>query len=274
MTAPMFRNRYLAHALGGLNGYSYLNNEPALVNSIKNGHRYLEVDLTLTEDGHVVPAHGWSEKNAERCGMTYDPSFRHMTKELFLKQTLHGMPTMDTEKLYGYMKKYPDLWWQLDLHTLSREEAAKVTDAVVADFHEDHELLGRFLVQANSPEMYDGIESVYHFTYYQLFLKKGLPADEFEEALRYCRDHGFVSVSLNSSDASEETIKAIHDAGLAVLVYTVDKKKRRDELFAMGVDTICTDVFSPEGDRQERINAMPPVKLMNRIVNKVRRLMS
>jgi glycerophosphoryl diester phosphodiesterase len=268
----MFRNRYLAHALGGLDGYSYLNNEPALVNSLANEHKYLEVDLTLTTDGHVVPAHGWSEKNAERCGMKYDPSFRNMTKELFLKQTLHDMPTMDTETLYGYMKKYPDLFWQLDLHTLNYEKAVLVTRAVLADFHDDTELFSHFLIQANSPEMFEGIESVYHFTYYQLFLKKGISDEDLEECLRYCTDNGLVSVSLNSQDADPETIRKIHDAGLAVVVYTVDKKKRRDELFDMGADTICTDVFSPRQDKVDRFNSLPPVRLYNRIVKKIKRL--
>ena len=57
---PMFKNKYLAHALGGYEGYKYLNNEPALKAAIKNGHKYYEVDLTLTTDGHVVPSHGWT----------------------------------------------------------------------------------------------------------------------------------------------------------------------------------------------------------------------
>lgn len=30
MLAPMFKNKYMAHALGGYQGHKYLNNEPAL----------------------------------------------------------------------------------------------------------------------------------------------------------------------------------------------------------------------------------------------------
>ncbi|MCR5067482.1 MAG: hypothetical protein K6A14_05435 [Erysipelotrichaceae bacterium] len=104
MLAPMFNNKYMAHALGGYKGYKYLNNEPALKQAIADGHRYFEVDLCLTTDGHVVPAHGWSEKDCERSGMEYKPELRNMTRELFLRQSIHGMPTMDAEILYQYMK--------------------------------------------------------------------------------------------------------------------------------------------------------------------------
>lgn len=265
MTAPMFKNRYMAHALGGYKGFKYLNNEDALKNAIKNEHRYFEVDLTLTEDGHVVPSHGWSEANCERAGMTYLPEFEHMTREMFLRQRVHDMPTMDTETLYQYMKKHPNFYWQLDLHTLSGERAEAVTRAVLRDFHNDRELLDRFLVQANSPEMFEGIEKVYHFNYYQLFLKRGISAEELRKSIEYCKKNGFVSTALSVHDASEENIRTIRKAGLAVLIYSLDKRKKADELFAYGANTICTNTLNPRDDRIRAKKNSKPYKIKKKI---------
>lgn len=265
MTAPMFKNRYMAHALGGYEGFKYLNNEPALINAIRNEHRYFEVDLTLTEDGHVVPSHGWSEANCERVGMPYSADFEHMTKEMFLQQTVHDMPTMDTETLYQYMKKYPKFYWQLDLHTLTGEKAAEVTKAVLRDFHNDKELLDRFLVQANSPEMFEGIEKVWHFNYYQLFLKRGITPEELQASIDYCREHGFVSTALSVHDASEEYIKKIRGAGLAVLIYSLDKRKKAEELFGYGANTICTNTLNPRDDRLRAKKNSPSYKIKKKI---------
>ncbi|MBQ3281889.1 MAG: hypothetical protein IJH41_05745 [Eubacterium sp.] len=256
----MFRNRYMAHALGALHGFGYLNNEEAFLASVRKWHRYFEVDLTLTEDGHVMPAHGWTPENAERCGLEYKEDFGHMTRDLFLKQKVHGMPVMDIETLYGHMKKHPEFFWQLDLHTLDRETAAKVTRALINDLHNDRDLLDRLLIQANSSAMFEGIDSVYHFRYYQLFVRKNASHEKISKAVDYCVKNGFVSLAVHTGDVDPEVVSLIHDAGLKILVYTVNKRKRADDLFVMGVDTICTDRLSPKDDLKEKIRKLPVIR--------------
>ena len=271
MEAKMFECKYIAHALGGYCGYKYLNNEPALKNAIKNGHRYFEVDLTLTEDGHVMPSHGWTEDDCRRSGMPYSEEFAHMTRELFLRQKVHDMPTMDIETLYGYMKKYKRFHWQLDLHTLPKDEAARVTCAVLGDFHHDEELLSRILVQANSPEMFEGIESVYHFSYYQMFVKRGTSLTELEELLDYCKRNGFVSVAISAKDVNDEYIRLIKNYGLYILVYSLDDQKKADRLINAGVDTICTNKLSPRADRERHRRERTPRKIAGRLKRKLRK---
>lgn len=269
MNAPMFENKYLAHALGGYQGYKYLNNEPALKNAIKNGHRFFEVDLRVTNDGHLLPTHGWSEEICPVIGLEYSPEFENMTKELFLKQTVHGMPTMDTELLYQYMKRYPDFYWEIDLHTIPKEEAIRAVRALLSDFHNDTALFDRFLVQANSPEMFEGIDSVYHFKYYQLFIRKDVTPEGLAEAAEYCNKNGFCSVALSAKDAKPENIDFLHGKGLQILVYSVDDQKKADRIASYGADTICTNLLSPRGDRILQFKKHPYVKKMRRVKNKL-----
>ena len=266
---PMFKNKYLAHALGGYEGYKYLNNEPALKAAIKNGHKYYEVDLTLTTDGHVVPSHGWTPANAERCGMPYSPEFENMTKELFLKQTVHDMPTMDTELLYSYMKKYKNFYWELDLHGLKKDAAIEITKTLIKDFHNDEELFERFLVQVNSEEMFEGVDSVYHFKYYQYLLYKGTTPEKLDEAISFCRKHDIISIALSVKDANEEYVKTIKDAGLFILAYSSDKPKTAEKLFKMGVDTICTNTLNPKQDSKTKLKNSFPVKIFRKVKRKI-----
>ena len=268
-TAPMFKNKYLAHALGGYNGYKYLNNETALKHSIRNRHKFYEIDLSLTTDNHVVPSHGWTPANAERSGMTYSADFESMTKELFLKQTVHDMPTMDTELLYSYMKKNKSFYWELDLHKLSKTDASSITKALINDFHNDEELFGRFLVQVNSKEMYEGIESIYHFKYYQYLLYKGTTPEELDSAIGFCKTHGIISIALSVKDASREYLTSIKDAGLCILIYSTDKAKLADELYKMGADTICTNTLSPRLDSITKFKNLFPIKILRKIKRKL-----
>lgn len=66
---PMFKNKLLAHALGGYNGHTYLNTREAFENALKNGYLYFEVDLKLTTDGKLVCWHGRSKRSSKKTGV-------------------------------------------------------------------------------------------------------------------------------------------------------------------------------------------------------------
>lgn len=240
----MFRHKMLAHALGGYEGMSYLNNETCLVNALKNGFYYLEVDLLLADDGELVCSHGWSLKNCQTVGMEYKESFSHMTRELFLQQEIAGMKTMDAALLYKYMKEYPYLFLELDLHSLSAEKAACVTKKVLELFHYDDALLRRCLVQSNSFEMWEGINSVYSFQYQQLVVLKEM--ERLDEYIQFCIDHKICAIAIKKKFADIENIKRIKEAGLALLVFTVNDLSEARIFWDRGADTICTDFLTPK----------------------------
>lgn len=248
--APMYENRYLAHAMGGFHGHRYLNAEEALDNAITCGYRYFEVDLSLTEDGAVVCTHGWSRKDCKKVGMLYHSDFSHMTGEKFLAQKVFGMRTMDARALYARMKAHPDFYWELDLHNLSREKAALITERIVEAFEHDENALDHCLVQVESKDMYRGIHSVYPFRYYQFHVMKHLIA-RLDEFILFCLENGICAMAVNESLMNRETVSKIRDAGLALLAFTVDSKERALELFELGVNTVCTNFIDLSQDATE-----------------------
>lgn len=50
-----------------------------------------------------------------------------------------------------------------------------------------------------------------------------------------------ISVHANHRNLHEEDIARLHDAGLAVMTYTVNEQRRAEQLADWGVDAICTD---------------------------------
>ena len=166
----MFDNRYLAHALGGIDGRKYLNTEKALKTAIAMGHRYFEADLQLTTDGRVVCSHGWTEEICAVSGMDYSDEFESMTRDMFLAQKVFDMPTMDLETLSEYIKRYKDFYWELDIHGVLGDEARVMIQEIKANVLDEEGTVDRVLMQVSSPEQYDAVDSVYHFKHYQYFV--------------------------------------------------------------------------------------------------------
>lgn len=73
-------------------------------------------------------------------------------------------------------------------------------------------------------------------------LPRGLLLDEWEEDWRNLTTRlGCVSIHLNHRLLDEARVRALKDAGLRILVYTVNQPDRARTLLQWGVDCICTD---------------------------------
>ena len=75
-------------------------------------------------------------------------------------------------------------------------------------------------------------------------LPRGLLLDEWREDWRELTTRlACVSIHLNHKLLDEARVKMLKDAGLHILVYTVNKPQRAAELLRWGVDSICTDAI-------------------------------
>jgi glycerophosphoryl diester phosphodiesterase len=73
-------------------------------------------------------------------------------------------------------------------------------------------------------------------------LPRGLLIDEWQDDWKTLTDElECVSLHLNHNVLTAERVKALKNAGLHILVYTVNKPERARELLGWGVDCICTD---------------------------------
>ena len=247
---PMFNKPFMAHGMGSLKGYRVTNLEEALrVNYIK-GFRYFEVDLTPTEDDRLVCTHGWREKDCLLTGMEWKPEFEHMTHELFMKQTIHGYPVMDAERLLVLMQEFKDIYLEIDLKTLDRKKSEYTARLILDVFGKDQSVLDRLLIQVNTEEMFFGIDSVYHFAYYQFNIRNDI--DKLDKYIAFCKKHGICALALKGQHVTVANMKKIKENNLCTLVYTVDSRSRSMRYHNRGVDTICTNLLQPGGISKQK----------------------
>ncbi len=95
----------IAHAGAAIDGNIYTNSREAVENSIKNGRKYIEIDLIKTSDGHYVAAHDWERIN-QMIGKDGDEPLS--LAEFKNAKLLGKYTTMDTNDIRELFEKYPD----------------------------------------------------------------------------------------------------------------------------------------------------------------------
>jgi len=79
-------------------------------------------------------------------------------------------------------------------------------------------------------------------------LPRGLLLDEWHENWQEMTDAlGCVSIHLNHRVVTEQRVAKLKQAGLRILVYTVNRPERARKLLKWGVDAICTDAIDTLG---------------------------
>lgn len=79
----------IAHAGGAIDGHIYTNSKEAVLNSIRNGSKYIELDFSLTSDSELVCVHRWENVYADSCHRPQYP----MSKKDFTDLRLYGKYT-------------------------------------------------------------------------------------------------------------------------------------------------------------------------------------
>ena len=202
------------------------------------GHTMIEFDVKLSQDGQIFLLHDdnlertsngwgvagrlpWSDLLQVDAGSWFSRDFKGeplpLLSQVAQRCREHGMmanieikPTTGTGPLTGEA-----------VARAARELWAEMTPPLLSSF--DIDALGA--AQQAAPE-----------------LPRGLLLDEWRDDWRALTTQlGCVSIHLNHRLLDEARIAALKDAGLRILVYTVNKPERAAELLRAGVDAICTD---------------------------------
>lgn len=202
------------------------------------GHTMIEFDVKLSQDGQIFLLHDdnlertsngwgmagrlpWSDLLQVDAGSWFSRDFKGeplpLLSQVAQRCREHGMmanieikPTTGTGPLTGKT-----------VALAARELWADMTPPLLSSFDID----ALEAAQEAVPE-----------------LPRGLLLDEWRDDWRALTTQlGCVSIHLNHRLLDEARIAALKDAGLRILVYTVNKPARAAELLRAGVDSICTD---------------------------------
>lgn len=103
----------VAHALGSIDGEIYTNSREAMMESIRKGYKYLEVDMDSTSDGTIVAVHDWAYFN-EITNYWYKKENPSSFKE-FKQRRIFGKYTPITiQEIVDTLKNHPDVFLMTD----------------------------------------------------------------------------------------------------------------------------------------------------------------
>lgn len=226
---------FIAHALGQVGGVTYTNSREAFLTSYRRGFRVFEVDLLPTGDNHLVCLHDNLE---ERLGVAR-PLTELQLSEL-QQQKLDGRwPVMTLRELLELLREHEDAYLITDV---KEDNVRWLTRLSEMDLEAD--LRRRIIPQIYHPDQLEALQSqaafpAYILTGYRYQLEPQKAADFVLEHAGEVIGLTLPPDALRAIDPA--TIRALHDAGVALMVHTLNDKNRIYQSFQEGATGVYTD---------------------------------
>lgn len=241
---------YIAHALGGIEGFCYLNVIEAIDYHYNHGCRVFEVDLEYTMDKKLVLAHGcWRKIDYQRLGIAYNSESPVPTYDEFMSWEVQGKyKTADFTDLVNAMKKYKDIFVVLDLGNVSYEETLHTYQDIVALTNHDKSVLKRFIAGGQSVDMVKASRAAYDFDLMLLYLhaekdRRGMGYESVEQFVSVCKENKVNIVSTADATYTSEVAEALAKQDLIRMVFTINDEQRCNQVIqtgaAVGTDFLC-----------------------------------
>ncbi len=242
-------NGIVCHAGGVMEGYSVTNSLEAFNNSYENGHRFFEVDISMTSDGFLVCSHGWGESDyisrylRENKMVPYQP-----TLEEFMNYSVGAnYTTMSFEDFVEWVKTHEDIHCLLDIKLCTYEEAKYIAESIYRTVGRE-ELLTHFVMSARTPDMVKGYSDTYQFPYMHLLYASDSERDvsiyEVADFLDFCSQYGISSFSIEAGDYTKEVADKLQVTDLKTYIYMVENSYDIQRFMDMGADFMISDTLA------------------------------
>ncbi|UCZ77370.1 glycerophosphodiester phosphodiesterase [Dickeya zeae] len=237
MTPNWLYPAIVAHRGGGV--LAPENTLAAIDVGAQHGHKMIEFDAKLSQDGHIFLLHDdtlertsngwgvagelpWDKLVGLDAGSWYSSQFQGERLPLLSEVAKRC-------EQYGMAANI-----EIKPTTGCDEQTGRVVALAARELWRNHPvapLLSSFSVEALAAAQQAVPE-----------LPRGLLLDEWEDDWRNLTTRlGCVSIHLNHRLLDEARVRELKDAGLRILVYTVNQPDRARTLLQWGVDCICTD---------------------------------
>ena len=240
------QHKYIAHALGGIDGYSYTNSPEAFLANYAKGYRLFEVDLIYTSDGTLVGLHSWKNSNVEKVlGVKRDDSMDEagMTlKEFKSCKVYERYSCLDIRDLARLLKDR-DIYLIIDGKYEEESEVRQEYGDILSAFSEiAPESLDRIIPQIYSEEMLSWVMDIYPwksmiYTWYKLDKKTYSPLKE----IAFAKSAGIRAVTMDQERENDLIDRELIKNGIYPLVHTVNDEAAAREMEEDGAAGFYTE---------------------------------
>lgn len=239
-------NKYIAHAMGGIDKKVYTNSLDAFEYNYKLGYRVFEIDVALTSDGQPVLLHSWDEPRLKELGLPTSWNKNRPNFNEFMNTDVCGVyrPTSFRE-VCELSKKYKDVKFVIDVKGDQRACKDIYVKCVKIAKQVDGKVLDKFIPQIYDENMLNDVMSVYDFKsmIYTLYKQEKLNA---QKVIDFSYENGIKVVVVDKGKLDSKFIKELKQRGIYVYVNTYNDTKKVKELFGMGAKGIYSDFINPK----------------------------
>jgi glycerophosphoryl diester phosphodiesterase len=233
----------IAHAGGALHGIdgeiiTYTNSLEAIEQNYQRGHRFFEIDFSLTKDGKLAAVHDWEQRKAITQAEWTDVP----TNEEWKAEKIHGTyTTLDIDDIITLMVKYRDMFIVTDTKETEENIVAKqFMEIYKAAEQINIEILDRFIPQIYYPEMLKTIYAVYPFKNVIYTLYQSSQSDE--KVVEFVKNHNSIyAVTMWPYRATENFVSELTKLDKRIYVHTVNKFEEAYQIMQNGVSGLYTD---------------------------------
>ena len=263
------RDSYIIHALGGLDGKSYINSIDCLRKCYDAGYRIFEADVSFTSDGVLVMAHSgenniwtsndWYGRLGQEYPFTegaevperYDKQKHLATYKDFMSFRIQGRyKATSFEEILDFMGKHDDMYLMIDAGYRNYEDTMTFYQEVVRLADGRTDVLDRIIASGQTTDMVKAARMNYDFPLVNLYYNTDEKREEIlstpEKFVSYCEEYGITSFSVDKEVYTEDVAKVLENSSLKSYVFTVNDSAEEKLLRSYGADVIGTDFLWEE----------------------------
>lgn len=223
---------YVAHAGGSCDGYLCTNSLEALISSVQDGYRLIEIDITKTTDNFFVLNHDWSGISSR---VAFAQDIRVTNKEFLNYKLYNRFTTMNLEMLINFLDRYEDV--RIITDTKGRDYSALF---YISENYKEY--LSHFIPQVYSFASFDSIKQLGYsdiiIALYDMPLSLRSDADEVCKQAKRLNPY---ALSIPDELISKEYAKVLGSYNINYFVHTVNDRERIEELKELGAYGVYSD---------------------------------
>ncbi len=224
--------RLIAHAGGDYKGVPMTNSLQALNCSVREGFRFIEIDICKTGDGVYMLVHDW--KNVKTILKTPLNNNIPSYKEIINAKKTHTM--LDLKRFIKWMKKHKDVSIVTDVKDNNIE--------ILKFLKEEYpEMIRQFIPQIYSFEEYTAVKEM-GYENIILTLYKVKVSDE--DIFSFCHQYPLFALTISIQRATTEFLKKCSGISVPVYVHTINDIFEYQKLRSYGAYGVYTDFFQPD----------------------------
>lgn len=253
---PWYSYRYIAHALGGLDGRDYLNSIDGFYSTYSKGYRVFEMDLLLTTDNVVIGKHQWGWNLSDPKSKKGDA----VSYSKFKNTKIYGKYTPTSLKdMFQVMDQYKDFYIMTDSKGDEISQVKKDFNAIVKTAQDmDREAyLDRLVVQVYNKKMFYAIKEIYPFKHF-VYTTYKQPDAAFYAMVKFCKANGIEGVTSPQNDINDYRMELLKKEGIYSFTHSVNNAYFAKEYMKLGIYGVYSDFLSPEQVNLSSIRANYP----------------